>query len=593
MRLSEERFRIALQDAPITVATLDRDLRYTWVYNTRHGFKPEQVLGKRPDELIPPEDAAEMMALLHQALETGVTARSEVSGHTYGQRWVYDMTAEPLRDADGQVVGLTIANIDITERKQKEIELQKLNRALTATSNSNQAMMKAEDEAEYLKEVCKIVVNDCGYPMVWIGFAEQDEGKTVRPAAYAGFEEGYLETLKITWADTERGRGPTGTAIRTGKPSGCNNMLTDPDFKPWRAEAIKRGYASSFVFPLLANGAAFGAITLYSRDTDSFTAAEVKLLTELASDLAYGITTLRLRAEHARAEEARRLSEERYRSLFTSMTEGFALHEIICDEQGQPCDYRFLEINPAFEQLTGLKREAVIGRSHNELLPDDDPRWVEVYGAVALTGQSTHLENYSPALKQHYEVYAYCPAPRQFAVLFKNITERKQMEAALRAAHAELEQRVQDRTRELAQANEELSKEITEREEAENQLRLQMTAVRAAANGIVITDRQGNIQWCNPAFTRMTGYEAEEVLGQNFRLLNSGQQSAEFYRQSVGHDSGRRRLAGRDRSIGARMAGCISKSRPSHRSSTSSARSRTLSPSRQDITERKETEDPA
>ena len=86
--------------------------------------------------------------------------------------------------------------------------------------------------------------------MVWIGYAEENKNKTVRPVAYSGFEEGYLKKLNITWADTERGRGPTGRTIRTGKPSMCKNMLTDPEFKPWRDEAIKRGYKSSLVLPL-------------------------------------------------------------------------------------------------------------------------------------------------------------------------------------------------------------------------------------------------------------------------------------------------------------------------------------------------------
>jgi len=83
------------------------------------------------------------------------------------------------------------------------------------------------------------------------------------------FEEGYIDTLKITWADTERGHGPTGTAIRTGKPTPCRNMLTDPRFEPWRKEAIKRGYASSIVLPLMAGGKAFGALTHLLKRTRS------------------------------------------------------------------------------------------------------------------------------------------------------------------------------------------------------------------------------------------------------------------------------------------------------------------------------------
>src|SRR5208337_600221 len=105
--------------------------------------------------------------------------------------------------------------------KRAEAEMLRLNKALKALSDSSQALVRAKDEQEYLNEVCGIIVEDCGYSMAWIGFAEYDEAKSVRSAAHAGFEEGYLETLRITWADTERGRGPTGTAIRTGKVAGC------------------------------------------------------------------------------------------------------------------------------------------------------------------------------------------------------------------------------------------------------------------------------------------------------------------------------------------------------------------------------------
>jgi signal transduction histidine kinase/CheY-like chemotaxis protein len=202
--------------------------------------------------------------------------------------------------ADGRQIARAIRYA--IERKRAEEELQQLNRTLRALGNSNQALMYAREESEFLESVCKIIVEDCGHAMVWIGYAEEDEGKTVRPVAHAGFEEGYLETLKVTWADTERGRGPTGTAIRTGKPAECKNMLTDPKFKPWREEAIKRGYVSSLVLPLLGEGKAFGSITIYSRELDRFSEDEKKLLTELAGDIANGITTIRLRLAHAQAE---------------------------------------------------------------------------------------------------------------------------------------------------------------------------------------------------------------------------------------------------------------------------------------------------
>ncbi len=150
--------------------------------------------------------------------------------------------------------------------------------------------------------------------------------------------------------------------------------------------------------------------------------ANLKTVTASKSDLEKEM------ADRMAAEEALHESERRYRSLFNGMTEGFALHEIICDEKDEPYDYRFLDINPAFERLTGLKKEDVIGKTHNEILPGDDPRWVKEYGDVAITGKPTHFENYSPALRKHYEVFAYRPAPRQFAVVFMDITERKRHE---------------------------------------------------------------------------------------------------------------------------------------------------------------------
>jgi PAS domain S-box-containing protein len=133
-------------------------------------------------------------------------------------------------------------------------------------------------------------------------------------------------------------------------------------------------------------------------------------------------------AVRERTEETLRLSEERYRSLFKGMTEGFALHEILEDENGKPYDYRFLDINPAFERLTGLLREDVVGKTHNEVLPNDSLRWVETYGAVAITGEPIQFDNYSPALGKHYEVFAYRPVPGQFATVFMDITERKRQE---------------------------------------------------------------------------------------------------------------------------------------------------------------------
>ncbi len=126
---------------------------------------------------------------------------------------------------------------------------------------------------------------------------------------------------------------------------------------------------------------------------------------------------------------SRKKAEEDYRLLFNKMLDGFALHEIICDEQGKPIDYRFLAINPAFEKLTGLKAEELVGRTVQEVMPGTEQHWIDIYGKVALTGEPANFENYSTELNRYFEVNAFRPAANQFACIFLDISERKLTES--------------------------------------------------------------------------------------------------------------------------------------------------------------------
>jgi polar amino acid transport system substrate-binding protein len=139
--------------------------------------------------------------------------------------------------------------------------------------------------------------------MAWVGYAERDARKTVRAVAQSGVEDAYLEAVNITWADDERGRGPTGTTIRTGASVVCHDVTTDPHFAPWRENALRRGYRSSLVLPLSGGDEVLGAISIYANEVGAFDAAEQHLLEELANNLSYGIMALRANAERMRGEE--------------------------------------------------------------------------------------------------------------------------------------------------------------------------------------------------------------------------------------------------------------------------------------------------
>jgi len=156
------------------------------------------------------------------------------------------------------------------------------------------------------------------------------------------------------------------------------------------------------------------------------------------------------------AEQERLESEYRYASLFASLQEGFSLHEILQDDSGRPVDYRFLDVNPAFEAITHLPRERWIGHTVKEILPGTEAYWIETYGQVALSGEPIQFENYSADLDRWYQVYAFSPERGQFAVLSMEITERKKAEEQIQRMNEELELRVQERTAQLEAANQEL-----------------------------------------------------------------------------------------------------------------------------------------
>jgi PAS domain S-box-containing protein len=164
-------------------------------------------------------------------------------------------------------------------------------------------------------------------------------------------------------------------------------------------------------------------------------------------------------------------SQDRYRTLFNTMTEGFALHEILCDGQGRPCDYRFLEVNPAFERQTNLRAADLIGRTVREVLPGIEPMWIERYGRVALTGQPDQFEAWSEPLRRWYDVRAFQTEPGRFGVVFFDITDTKRAQETLSKMRDELDQRVRERTGELVAANAALQAEVAERGRAEQAAR--------------------------------------------------------------------------------------------------------------------------
>ena len=253
------------------------------------------------------------------------------------------------------------------------------------------------------------------------------------------------------------------------------NRRTPTVFVRWYGLALM--LVATGLFGIMIESVHGGALSWTGRAAQ-FLGGAYMLVAALASVRESGAWKVTLSEALEQVRNAKRTSEERYRMLFETMTEGFALHEIITDEEGRPCDYRFLDVNPAFERLTGLNRVDLIGKCVREVMPGNESHWIENYGKVALTGEPLHMEKYSAVLERWYKVYAYRPEQGRFAVVFSDITQRKQAEEALRES--------EERHRLLAET---------------------------MLQGVVHQDANGEIIAMNPAAERILGKDREQFLG--------------------------------------------------------------------------------
>ena len=270
----------------------------------------KDVIGRRLTEVLPGirETDPTLIETYGRVASTGVPQRFELFIESL-QQWHMVSLFCPTR-------GYFVSVFDvITERKQAEEALHRANRALKTLSAGNLALVRSASEDELLREVTNVIVEQGGYRLAVVDYADDNPEKSITPMAWSGMKETEYWAKQLTWADMERGQLPVAKAIRSGTTQICHDIDSDPVFKPWKDAALERGYVSNIALPLSGGGRVFGGLSIYSSETVAFDEEEVRLLEELANDLAYGILTLRTRAEHE--QQATKLRQSLEQSIQT------------------------------------------------------------------------------------------------------------------------------------------------------------------------------------------------------------------------------------------------------------------------------------
>lgn len=256
------------------------------------GFSsPAEVIGKTEYDMPWTKDEAAFHLQTDRAImENGEAILSfEQALSRAGKRKSWILTSKiPTRDSSGQLTGILVLYQDMSFIKDLDKERYRVSRAYQLLRNANKVIISALDESSLFEQICKLVV-DHGYRMSWIGRLESDEAKTIKPLISAGFEDHYLETIKVSWSDNALGKGPTGTAAREGRTVVNQNFLTNPVMQSWREAAEKNHFQSSIALPLKnSSGSVFAVLSIYGAEPNAFDADEAEKLEELAQMLSFG-----------------------------------------------------------------------------------------------------------------------------------------------------------------------------------------------------------------------------------------------------------------------------------------------------------------
>ncbi len=454
LRLSQQKLALHFDKTPLAVIEFDTNgIIHEWnpAACTVFGYSREEALGQHWSFLVPPNIRENPDTIWEAVGGLTAGARSTNENITKDGRVIKcEWFNTPLVDSNGSVIGVASLIQDITARKKAEDELLKNNQQLEVLFDASRGMSLSLD----LKEVCRTLLRTMSRvmsfdTMIISSFNPADNLIRCLYVFDKDTKEGDTSVFPPLELELE-GNGPQHVVIRTGKAALLNDYETH--FK----SAAKHFYIdgngsvtteipddeersrSAILVPLKSQNQVIGVLQVLSNRLNNFTEDNLNLVESISAHAAASITNALLYArvqneltELTKAEGLISESESKFHSLFSSMTEGVALHQITYSPEGQPVNYRIVDANPSFESQTGLKIKDIRGQLATEAYQTDPPPYWEEYEKVARTGEPYSFESYFQPLGKTFAISVYSPKPGWFATIFSDITERKQSEIKL------------------------------------------------------------------------------------------------------------------------------------------------------------------
>lgn len=457
------------------------------------GYSREDMARITWEEMTHPDDLPRNLAEFDRVM------RGESEGYTLEKRFIRKdgttvltfLDVKCVRQPDGVPEYLIATVQDISERKRAEEQILRLTRMYSALSECNQAIVRCTSQEELFPQICRFAVEYGGMKLAWIGLLDRDT-QLVRLAASYGEQADYLQQTQVSAdADSPFGKGATGTAIRERQPVWILDYLNDPRTAPWHEHAAQAGWGAVAALPLTKRDEVVGALVLYAVAGDTFDTEVRNLLIEMAHDISFALTSFAKEAERRQMEVALRESESRFRDLYENAPLAY---------QSLDIEGNVLDVNEAWLNLLGRVRDEVVGRPLTDFLTEVSVRTLE-----------EEFPQFQHQGKLDGPLFQFVHSDGSQRLIMVNGRISRDQGGGFLRTHCILT-------------------DLTERQRAEEQLKLAAKVFEQTAEGIVVTDADLNILLVNRAFSEITGYDAIEVLGRNPRLLASGHHDLAFYR---------------------------------------------------------------